>query len=185
MSNIVFLKQGIQNLRTVGSVVRSSPSLCRAMVRPIDFQKANVIVELGAGDGVITRQILKRMKPNSKLLIFEVNEAFCAKIKHNIQDKRCILVEDSAANLVEHLRRHEVTQVDYIISAIPFVVLPDELAEEIIESCKKVLCPSGLFIQMHYSLFIRRLYIKIFGNIKYKFIPFNIPPAFVFVCKKD
>ena len=34
------------------------------------------LVELGAGDGVITEHILKHMKKDAKLLSFEVNEKF-------------------------------------------------------------------------------------------------------------
>ena len=184
MSKIGFLREGIRNLKTVGSVVRSSSYLCRAMVRPIDFQKADVIIELGAGDGAITTHILQRMKPDSRLLVFEVNDVFCERLKNNIKDVRFILIQDSAANIAEHLHRHQIKEIDYIVSAIPFVVLPEELATEIIMVCKKHLRVGGLFIQMHYSLFIKQLYINFFGNIHQKFVPLNIPPAFVFVCKK-
>jgi phospholipid N-methyltransferase len=68
-------------MRTTGSIIRSSKYLCKAMIKPIDFNKANVIVELGAGDGVLTHYILNRMKPQAKLLCFEINPKFCEVLK--------------------------------------------------------------------------------------------------------
>ena len=58
MKKIEFLKEGLKNLKTIGSVARSSKYLCKGMIKHVDFKTANVIVELGAGDGVITKHIL-------------------------------------------------------------------------------------------------------------------------------
>ena len=43
---------------------------------PISFHSADVIVELGAGNGVFTKEIIKRMKSSCKLFVFETNELF-------------------------------------------------------------------------------------------------------------
>ena len=59
MNNIAFLKESIKNIKTVGTFTRSSKFLCRGMVKHVDFENAHTIVELGAGDGVITKHILK------------------------------------------------------------------------------------------------------------------------------
>lgn len=170
-------------MRTVGTITRSSQSLCKHMVRHVDFKKAKIIVELGAGDGVITEYILKKMEDDCVLLAFEVNEKFCKKLQ-KIEDKRLILIEDSAEKIEEYLNQHQFDHADYIISAIPFVVLPDELGFSIISKCKHVLQQKGLFIQLHYSLLAKKMYQKIFGNVDVNFVPINIPPAFVLVSEK-
>ena len=87
MKKIAFLKESLKNLKTVGTVTRSSKYACKAMIAPVNFDDANVIVELGAGDGVITEHIIKAMKPGSILLSFEVNPLFCEKIRE-INDPR-------------------------------------------------------------------------------------------------
>ena len=97
-TSLSFLKESIRNIRTTGSVVRSSRFLVREMLKPVDFKQAKVIVELGAGDGVLTREILKKMHANARLLCFEINPEFC-KILNEIKDKRLILIEDSAENI--------------------------------------------------------------------------------------
>ena len=69
-----FFQESLRNLKTVGTITRSSKFVCRKMLHPVDFSGKVNIVELGAGDGVITRHILDQMTADSQLFIFEVNE---------------------------------------------------------------------------------------------------------------
>jgi phospholipid N-methyltransferase len=185
MNKLDFIIEGIRNLKTVGSLTPSSSYLCRAMIEPIDFQKSNVIVELGPGDGVITEYILNAMNASSTLLAFEVNESFCDLLMQKYgTDNRFRLVADSAEKIEEHLNKHGFESVDYVVSAIPFSILPDELARAIILEAKRMLKPGGLFIQFHYSPFTRKHYNEIFDSISTNFVPLNLPPAFVLSCLK-
>ncbi|MEM1215016.1 MAG: ribosomal RNA adenine dimethylase, partial [Bacteroidota bacterium] len=77
MNKIKFFTEGLRNMRTVGTVTPSSRFLCESMLKGIDFSKAKFLVELGAGDGVVTKHILKRMRPDARLLAFEVQPDFC------------------------------------------------------------------------------------------------------------
>jgi len=184
MNKIEFLRESLRNLKTVGTVTRSSKFLCKGMIEPVDFKKADVIIELGAGDGVVTEHILKAMKPGSKLFAFEVNKAFCDLMREKFKgDDRLVVVEESAAIVADVLKKHNVQQADYVISAIPFVSLPDELGYEIVYACKNILKPKGLYIQIHYSLLMKKMYKKVFGNVDVSFVPLNLPPAFVLVSK--
>lgn len=183
MNTLSFLKESIRHLRTTGAVVRSSKYLVKEMLKPVDFKHAKVIVELGAGDGVLTHEILRQMQPDSRLLCFEINVQFC-EILRGINDPRFILIEDSAANLGEHMKRLGITEIDYVISAIPFVSLPDELSYSIVQGCYKSLKKTGLYIQFHYSTLIKKMYRRIFGNVDTNFVPLNFPPAFVMICEK-
>lgn len=183
MSTIGFFRESIKNIKTVGTVTRSSKFVCKAMIKHVDFSKADTIVELGAGDGVITKHILREMKPDSRLLSFEINELFCQKL-NKIKDPKLIVAEDSAENLRQHLDQMKVKQADYIISALPFVSLPEDLSYRIVEEARKALKPGGLYIQLHYSLLTRKMYKKVFGNVDVNFEPLNIPPAFILVSKK-
>ncbi len=184
MNRIAFFRESLKNIRTIGTITRSSKYLCKSMVGQIEYKKGQVIVELGAGDGVITRHILKNMKEDSILISFEVNKLFCEKIRSTIKDDRLVVVEDSAEKLGEYLKKQNVEYADIVISAIPFVSLPDELGLSIITACKKYMKLGGRFVQVHYSMLAKKFYPKIFGNVNISFVPLNIPPAFVFVCEK-
>ena len=181
---IQFLRESIRSMKTTGSVTHSSKFLCRGMIKPVDFEKATLLVELGAGDGVITKHILRKMRPDAKLLVFEVNPKFCEKIRDQIEDDRMILIEDSAEHLTEHLTKRSLPKADFIVSAIPFVAMSREVTENIVKTCAQNLVKGGLFIQMQYSLMLKKTYESIFGNVRIDFIPVNVPPAFVLVSEK-
>lgn len=181
MNKMKFLRESIKNLKTVGTVTPSSRFLCQAMLKGIDFSKATVIVELGAGNGVLTRHILKRMRPDARLLCFEVQANFCELLR-NIDDDRLVVIEDSAEYIADYLREFGREEADHIISAIPFVILPKDLAKNIVSTCSNHLAPEGRFAQVHYSTILKSLYEEVFPKVKINFTPLNIPPAFVFHC---
>ena len=183
MKAIEFFREGLKNIKTVGTLTRSSRFLCKRIVDQVDFDRAKVIVELGAGDGVITRHILERMGPDARLLAFEVNEKFCEKLR-SIDDDRLQVIEDSAEELGKYLAANGSETVDYVISAIPFVALPKELSLSIIRTCHNYLALGGLYIQVHYSLLVKNLYQTVFGNVNVKWMPLNVPPAFVLISRK-
>lgn len=183
MKKVKFLFHSLKNFQEMGTVVRSSSAMCRKMTQFIKKDDA-VIVELGAGDGVITSYILKTMAHDAKLFVFEINPELC-EIVSRIDDPRMILINDSAQNMDGHLKIHGVTAVDSIISAIPFLVLPKDLTQEILMTCKKNIKIGGTFIQMHYANGIKKMYQAIFGNVDTHFVPLNIPPGYVFLCIKE
>lgn len=181
-NKINFLREGLKNIKTVGTITRSSRFLCRNMVSYVDYQSARWIVEIGAGDGVITRHILEHMHPDAKLMAFEVLGNMCEHLRE-IDDPRLIVVEDSALELGHYMKQFGFPQLDAVISAVPFVAMPEELAYSIVRECKKHLKPGAPYIQVHYSLLARKMYQEIFGNVDTNFVPLNVPPAFVLVSK--
>ncbi len=184
MNRIKFLIEGLKDMKTVGTVARTSRYAGRQMLRRIDFQHADCIVEFGAGDGVITKLILERMKPTTKLLSFEVNPTFC-ELLSEINDPRLTIINDSAELVDKYLQQHGFAKADHVVSAIPFTTLPEAVAAVIVEQAKYVLKVNGYFVQIHYSLVRRRLYKKVFGNVDVELTPINIPPAFIMTSRKE
>ena len=147
MKKLEFLRESLKDLKTVGTFTRSSSFLCKGMIKHVDFSDARLIVELGAGDGVITKFILEEMHPDARLLVFEVNERFCDSLR-DIDDDRLIVAQDSAEHLGSHIQRLGYKQVDAIISAIPFVALPKELGYSIVRECHRYMKKGGRYIQV-------------------------------------
>lgn len=183
MTNLEFLTEGIKNLKTVGTVLRTSKYVSRSLLEHIDFSTVKLILELGAGDGAITKHILSQLAPNGKLIVFEVNPIFCQRLKQ-VVDSRLIVIQDGAENMQEHFKTLQIKEVDAIISAIPFVMLPDELSHNILQSCVSFLKKNGVYLQIHYSLAKKKMYEKYFSSVHVDFIPLNIPPVFVLKCKQ-
>ena len=179
-----FLRESLKNLRNTGSISPSSRFLCKSMADKIVTARAQTVVELGAGNGVITSYILDRLAPDARLLIFEINDAFVEKITQKFDDPRILLIHDSAEKMGKHFEKNGITHVDYFVSAIPFVMLPEIVSQNIIGECLRWLKPGGQFIQFHYSRVLVNYYKRIFGNATVDFVALNMPPAFIIVCEK-
>lgn len=171
-------------MRSIGSVAPSSRYLCRAMVEKIDPEKARVVVELGPGDGVITQYILDRLNADSRLVIFEINKTFVERLRQRFSDPRLMVIHDSAENMGAHFKQLGIESVDYFVSGIPFVMLPETLTESITSNCRRFLNKSGKFIQFHYSPVLIGFYRKLFRKVKVDLVPLNFPPALVISCEK-
>ena len=157
--------------------------MCLKMTGFIQKDQDKVIVELGAGNGVITKHILSRMAPDAVLFVFEINPELC-EIIASIQDPRMILINDDARKMSQYINRYGYVQVDQIISAIPFLMLPEAITAEILSASYRILKDRGQYIQMHYSKSIVHLYQQVFDDIDIQNVLANIPPGYVFKCTK-
>ncbi|MCO6462286.1 MAG: methyltransferase [Saprospiraceae bacterium] len=185
MGRLAFFIESLKNIKSVGTVTRSSRYLCQAVVKEAQLKNTRVIVELGAGDGVMTRHLLKAMPQDAVLFSFEINEVFCQQMS-KIKDSRLRIINDSAEKLPDILEAAGFRSVDVIASALPFSVFPEQLTQSIVKMSHQLLKHNGRFVQIHYSLKTRNIYQNIFGNIKTSMEVRNIPPAFVLTCiKKD
>ena len=184
MKRLDFFSESLKNLKEVGTVTRSSRYLCRSVADQIDFSKASVIVELGAGDGVISRELLKHMAPDAKLIAFEINDAFSEDLE-KFDDQRLLFYKRSAEDLKDILKEQGIDQVDYVVSALPFSVMPDAVGDDIVTQCRDSIRSGGKFVQVHYSLVKKGLYKSKFGNVKVNFVLKNLPPAFLLISNKS
>lgn len=179
-----FFKESVKNYKTSGTIAPSSRFLAKKMLKKIDFSKANVLIELGPGNGAITERILKKLHPESVLICFEINDAFYGellKIKH----KQLIVLKSSAENILTEIEKLGFTEVDHIISSLPLTIIPKEISENILKESYKTLKIKGTFIQYQYSLTYYRSLKNVFKDkISLDFEPLNIPPAFVYRCQK-
>src|ERR1700753_3968329 len=69
--NFLFLSKFFKHGVTIASIWPSSPALSRATIKEIDWDTAKVVVELGAGTGPITDQIIRRLKPHTTFIAIE------------------------------------------------------------------------------------------------------------------
>jgi len=184
MSGLSFIKQYLTKPRTVGAVWPSSKYLAAKMVRDINFQSADCIVEYGPGTGVFTDKLLKARKQGTMLILLEFNPEFCKLLQEKYQHERNLfIVNDSAENIEKYLSQNNIQQADYIISGLPFASLPLEVSTRILQQTKKFLKPGGRFITFQYTKIRKDFIAQYFSEIDIKRELRNIPPAYVFSCK--
>lgn len=177
-----FISEFFKNKTEVGAVAPSSKFLGKKMYGGIDFSKVNCIVEFGPGTGVFTKEILKRLKPDACMIIFETNPSFFAKLKQEIDDPRAVILNESAEKIGEYLAIENQDKADFIISSLPLTVFPKELKENILKGAVDNLSKNGQYIQFQYSLNAHKLLKTKFNSVKLAFSLINMPPAFVYKC---
>jgi phospholipid N-methyltransferase len=180
---ISFMYQFFKGAQTVGSFFPSTPILANKIVKHIDFSNVKVIVEVGPGTGAFTKKIIKKLPKDALFIAFELNDKFYQKLKNEIQDSRFILLNESAEKLEEVLKLKGFKTVDYLISSIPLSNFKGKKIVTLLYGFKRVIGENGTFIQFQYSFNQKRLFYKLFPKVKIDFTQFNIPPAFIYVCK--
>jgi phospholipid N-methyltransferase len=142
---------------------------------------ASLIVEFGAGSGVYTRELLRRMGPEARLIAFEVDEGLVAAMRAELDDPRLQLVAGSAEDVEQYL---DGAEVDVLVSALPFTSLPGEVRRRVLDLSPTILGPRGVMLVLQYSPFIQRELQRRFANVERRISPVNVPPAFLFRCSQ-
>lgn len=176
-----FFYSFIQSPKRIGSIVPSSHFLAKEMFRSIDFKRIASIVELGAGTGVFTKTIAEKLPVDSNGFIFEQNDH----MRHILEKKHTNLqFFSNALDMVTVLDKGDTPQVDVVISSLPFANFSNELRVQIANAIYQALKPNGILVAFQYSWQMKQLFESLFHDVSISFVPFNIPPAFVYTCNK-
>jgi phosphatidylethanolamine/phosphatidyl-N-methylethanolamine N-methyltransferase len=182
MSKRSFLKEFFKANRMVGSVLPSSRFLSKKMLQPIDFKKAKVLIELGPGTGVFTKELLRQMPTNCQLVVIELNDAFFSDLQKKFQAPNVHLIHGSAAEITAILQRLQLPKADFILSSLPLSNFPAALRSSILEEVKQNMQPEGKLIQFQYSRGLKKLYGAHFEKVSIDYTVLNFPPAFIYTC---
>jgi phospholipid N-methyltransferase len=173
-----FLKQG----RTIASFAPSSRFMARKIINGIDWDNAKCVVELGAGTGPITAQMVKHLKPHTKLLVIELDKDMAARLKAKFPN--IDVVQGDAGKFDELLAERGITQVDHVVSGLPLPSFPAALRDSILSKSAKMLAPEGTFRQLTVMPWVYyKMYRGYFDDVRFKFVPINMPPGGVYVCR--
>lgn len=176
--------QFIKNYKQIGSVTPSSPFLTKKMLKSIPFGKIKCLVEFGPGTGVFTKKILEQLNKDAKLICIELNTSLYEGLAKQFNDPRLILIHGSATDLPKFLAENNIAEVDTIISSLPLAAFPVELKKEMIQTAHDCLKSKGRYIQFQYTLNAKNDLESVFNKVNIDFTPFNIPPAFIYRCRK-
>lgn len=186
MQLITFLNEFIKHPKHTGAIAPSSKILAKQMVDIIDFNRAKCIVELGPSTGAFTKEIMKRKKQETVLLLIEINEVFFKELKRRFKDEQnVIVVHGSAENIKKYMEEFNIEYIDYVLSGLPFTSLPEEVSKRILNNVMEAIHENGEFITFQYSLVKKGFIQHFFPEITLKKVWLNVPPAYVFSCKKE
>lgn len=181
-SAILFARNFFKYPSMLGSVIPSSRFLVNDLLRQVDWDRAHVLVEFGPGVGTITREILKRMRQDAVLVVIEVNGEFVEHLDNTIGDPRLRIVHGSAAHVRRILAEQNLAPADYIISSLPYSIMPEWLRQEVVTESRNALKAQGSLLVFQYTRTVLPYLNSSFSSVRQGFQLFNILPARIFHC---
>jgi len=159
--SVLFFKRFLKRPFQIASIVPSSQALVERVASKIDFKRARVIAEYGPGEGVHSRALAQRMRPDAQLLLFELDPAFSRDLARQFAgDRRVRVINANAMTIRSELIQRGIVQCDYIISGIPFAFIIYQVTNEL------------------------RQHATDFASAASEYFLQNIPPMFITVFRK-
>ncbi|WP_312117878.1 class I SAM-dependent methyltransferase [Brevibacillus reuszeri] len=178
---LLFLYKFSRAPKQIGSLTPSSIFLAKKMLEPVKWDRVAHIAELGAGTGAITKHIAAANPEKAKVLLFEKDTLLRSNLAKRFSAYACY---PDACELQEALHNEGIAHLDCILSGLPFFNFPQQLRDRLMEQIVTSLAPGGLFIAFQYSQQMKKQLSGLFEIEEIHYVPLNIPPAFVYVCRK-
>jgi len=205
-----FFWQFCTAFQTTGAVAPSSRGLSRRLAGQVrasnhDPDVPVKVFEAGPGTGVATREILKRLKPKDRLVIYEANAAFVQFLREKFDHDPDFAPHKEQVELVEGYAQ-DCTEVDFdhAVCGIPFTNFDAPTVQSILDSIMGRLKPGGTFSFFEYwgirrirNFFARkktrqrlRAVDAVTDGLEHEFgigeevVFFNLPPAAAKHCRK-
>lgn len=188
--HLQFLQGFFKNPLKVGAIAPSSPDLALKMIEGVKADENNTVLEIGCGTGAITR-FLQELIPNRKLYVgIEIDKEFVVRLE--MEFPNLDFVFGDACETEKILAEKQFGKVSYIISGLPFVVLPPPVSDGILAEVEKLMEKGCLFRTFQYAhgynlpparKFRAKLNEK-YGKVERSSLVLkNIPPAYTLTWK--
>ncbi|HEV2288697.1 MAG TPA: methyltransferase domain-containing protein [Candidatus Acidoferrales bacterium] len=195
MSFRVFAAEALADFYTTAAIAPSSSHLASAMLAPLDFTRARVVLELGAGTGAITQSLLNALPSSSTLIVFEINLRFWRHLKRSFRDPRLVLINANVANMDAELKQRGYERVDAVVSSLGLGFMSEDQRQTIFQRLMPFVHEDTILTQYQYihglqfangrlrRLSLRPTLSRYFRSVQSKIVWRNLPPACVFTCK--
>jgi phospholipid N-methyltransferase len=176
-----FLTQG----KRIASFAPSSRFMARKILDGIDWATTRTIVELGAGTGPITAAMVKAAHPDTRLVVIELDPTLCGRLRDRFRGTPNVdVVLGDATKFGELLAERGIPKVDHVLSGLPLPSFPAPARDSILETSARTITNGGTFRQLTVMPMIYyKLYRRYFEDVRFRFVPFNLPPGGVYVCR--
>jgi phosphatidylethanolamine/phosphatidyl-N-methylethanolamine N-methyltransferase len=147
-SKLLFLKQFLTTPFNVGSIVPSSKRVAELMVANLNLEEGDVVVELGPGTGVFTRELLAQGVVADRLILVEFNADFAKHLRSEFPD--VTVIEGDAGKLPQILESLGYGKIKRIVSGIPMRSLKPAQGSAITSAIAASLEIGGVAVQFTY-----------------------------------
>jgi phosphatidylethanolamine/phosphatidyl-N-methylethanolamine N-methyltransferase len=188
---VKFLKEFIARPGTTGAIAPSSEFLARMMLDDLALDAADAVLEYGPGTGAFTEHILRELKPDARYVAIELNPEFARTFKSSFP--RVALFQDSVANARAICDSAGIEAVDCIVCGLPWAAFSESIQAKFLDEMMRVLRPGGRFVTFAYlhglPLPTAKRFATLLPNyfsrvVRSPVVWKNIPPAFVYRCRR-
>ncbi len=181
--NFVFIKSFISHPRRTGSIFPSSIYLAKEMVSHVPKAKPGIVIELGAGTGIVTEALIQTGIRPEDIIVIEFSHELVKNLRRKFPNIH--IIEGNAAHL-NTLLKNEKRKIKAVISSLPLRSLPKSTTQAILEQIKTILPIKATYIHFTYSFRKNHHHYSLphFHSIVSKRIWLNLPPARVDVWVK-
>lgn len=149
---IDFAMGSFNKLHTVGTVFPCSSytahELCAMLPELQEARPEGIsIIELGAGDGAVSRVIVESyLRPQDKLVLIEIDEDFAEDLRMQFEAYKNVTV--ICGDVLDHAPEKSY---DAVICTLPFNAFSLSLTRSLIEKIKTFVCANGYFSRVEYA----------------------------------
>lgn len=183
---LLFWGRSLRHPRQICSLFPSSPFVGRAMTNIIRDRVAPHVVELGAGTGAVTRQLIRNGVASEHLTLVEIDPELGSHLQRTFPDLDVIV--SPAQSLGRLWRERNGPPVGAIVSTLPMRLLSKPVIRSVMKSSFQVLAPGGVFVQFTYrsNSPVPMRMVKALGLSAERccLVLANIPPAAIWVYRR-
>ncbi|WP_207080895.1 class I SAM-dependent methyltransferase [Novosphingobium sp. KA1] len=176
----IALAEFVRDPAKVGSAFPATERLVDRVFEPLNWPRIGVLVEFGPGTGRFTSAALARMRRGTRLIAIEPGGEFVDHLQSSIRDPRLSVVRGLAQDVAKILSDHGLSQVDCIVSGLPFSTLNHAVGAQIAEASASVLSQHGSFAAYQMRTSVKPLLRRYFYSVRSRYEWRNIPPCHLY-----
>ena len=184
---VLFWQQSLKNPLQVCSLFPSSPFVGRAMTKVLGNRIDSHVIELGAGTGAITSQLIRNGVEPKNLTLIEIDAQLGGHLRRCFPDVDVVI--GPAQNLAKLWRERNGENVGAIVSTLPMRLFSKKLIYLVMKNSLNVLDDGGMFVQFTYRQtspvpprVVKALRLKAW---RYTRVWLNLPPAAIWVYERE
>lgn len=190
MSGLAFLREFVRDPVRTGAVAPSGRQLARQMVDAAGLDDGQVVIELGAGTGPMTAEILARGL-GIRFVALEPNEQLAGILRARFPSLD--LAAQYAQELPQILSSRGWGEADRVVSSLPWAIWPEKLQDEVLDAVVGVMKPGARLVTFGYlhsqalpaAWALRRSLERRFAKVGVASVAWaNLPPALVIACTR-
>lgn len=183
---VLLWQRYLKHPRQVCSLFPSSPFVGKAMTEVIATREHPHVIELGAGTGAVTRQLIRNGVQHDDLTLVEIDSHLGGHLRRTFPDVDVMIA--SAQHLGKMWRERNGVPVGAVVSTLPMRLFSKRLIYHVMKNSLAVLAPGGCFVQFTYRTHspVPQRVLKVLGLTAWRYtrVWLNFPPAAIWVYER-